>query len=137
MIGLAVVLVILLVLFITHSNSPKHLSDAPEASGPGTVIIDNTDKLSDILLPEQYQALSNALAAYIQTKVNFKIDHATVIGQPNVANNGNVNFTIKTDRPVTTFEVSVDRSNFDSLIMTIPANSYSQVIPVFSSPEGE
>jgi hypothetical protein len=124
-------------LFIFGRGGPKQVSTAPELSGPGTVIIDNTDRLSEILLPEQYQALSNALAVYIQVNVDPKIVHATIVGQPSVAANASVSFTLKTDKPSVSLDVSVDRSNFDKLIMTIPAKSYSQVIPVFTSPEGE
>jgi hypothetical protein len=134
----AFVFIIILVLSVfvlgRHKQGPQPV---PEAGRPGTVIIDNTTGLSNILLPEQYQALSNALAVYIQTKVDPGIDHATIAGQPSIAQDGSVTFTIKTDKPSRLVQVSVDRSNFDHLIMNIPSDNYSQIVPVFTSPEGE
>lgn len=104
-----------------------------EADTPGTVIIDNTDYLSSILLPEQYTALSNELASYIQTKVDSSSSHASIVGKPVIAGDGSISFTLKVDPSGKQLGVNVDRSQFDKITVKIPGDNYVNTVPIFPS----
>ncbi|MBI2285408.1 hypothetical protein HYU82_01110, partial [Candidatus Saccharibacteria bacterium] len=58
--GIAFALLLVLAIFLILKDSQPRFP-AIEAEGPGTVIIDNTDELSSILLGRQYQTTSDVV----------------------------------------------------------------------------
>lgn len=134
---LAVAFIILLLMgvlvFRRPSTNHTKPTETSEVDIAGTVIIDNTDRLSKILLSEQYAAVYEALATYIRDNINKSIEHATIISQPLVARDGSVSFTLITDKPETTFKVILDRSSkVGNITIRIPSHNYKKTLNVFS-----
>lgn len=133
-IGVIVVLGLFGLGLLANRKQPAQHSAPTETSQTeltSAVIIDNTDKLSSILLPEQYAATQDTLSSYIHTHIDKNIDHATITTTPKVADDGTVSFKIKTDNPTREFTVQIGRKKFDSITVTVPETSYSQVVKVY------
>jgi hypothetical protein len=131
-ISTAVVFALLLALavfLILRDNQPE--LPVTEAEGPGTVIIDNTDELSSILLGLQYQATSDFVVGYIQKEIDKNIEHAVIVGSPVVNNNGSVDFKVKTDNPEVEFTVHIDRSSVKNLTLQVKGTDYKKTVKVY------
>ncbi len=118
-----------LVLIAVRNRSAR--PEETEAQLPGTVVIDNTDKLRAILLSDQYSAVIDDLVRFIPDKISPETDHAVVVGEPKVARNGNVKFVVRVDGGSEPFSVALDRSKFDKITLTIPAHSYKKVLDIY------
>jgi hypothetical protein len=140
-IGLAVFVVILGIGFLVNRNAPQPQSgpssEKNEVELTGTIIIDNTDKLSAAMLSEQYSATYDALVNYIHERIDKKIEHAQIVGDPEVAGDGTISFKVKTDNPSKEFSVIVERKVFDKIVVKIPESNFSQTITIYGQGQGE
>lgn len=127
--------VVLIVILAFVGFSSKHKGANPvstEVESPGTVIIDNTGELNKDLLPDQFQAVSDALVGYIQTHIDKNAVHATLIGRPEIASDNTIWFSIKVDGQKDAFKVHLDRSTyFDKVIFMVPDAKFSQTLQVY------
>ncbi|MBI2007867.1 hypothetical protein HYS85_01350 [Candidatus Saccharibacteria bacterium] len=128
--GIAFALLLVLAIFLILKDSQPRFP-AIEAEGPGTVIIDNTDELSSILLGRQYQTTSDFVVEYIQQKIDKKIEHAEIVGKPVVNDDGSVDFQIKTNDPETEFTIHIDRSSVKYLTLEVQNTDYRQTIKIY------
>jgi|SRR3989344_566644 len=115
----------------TVKNGPA--TELSQTEIANTVIIDNTDRLSAILLTEQYSAVYYTLVQYLQfmDKTN---DHAVIVGETKVEKDSSVTFKVKTDKPDKTFSVILVR-NYDTgkITLKIPDFDYETVIEVYKN----
>ena len=115
------------IFFVKDKQTP--LIEEPDTTG--TVIIDNTDGLSSILLGLQYQATSDFVIEYIQKEVGQGIEHAVIVGAPEVNKDGSVDFKVKTDAPETQFTVHIDRSSVKNITLQIRNTNYKRTVEVY------
>ncbi len=127
--SLFALLLALAIFLILRDGQPKLPEAEPE--GPGTVIIDNTNELSSILLGRQYQTTSDFVVEYIQQKIDKKIEHAEIVGSPVVNNDGSVDFKVRVDVPKTEFTVHIDRSSVKYLTLQVQNTDYKQTIKIY------
>ncbi|MEX1995178.1 MAG: hypothetical protein WD887_00160 [Candidatus Saccharimonadales bacterium] len=119
-------------LVLGPASSPPPTHPETETVGPGTVVIDNTDELSSILLSEEYTATINQLVAYIQTEIGSGVTHAVVEGRPAVQDNGLVVFSIKTENPEKKFRVEIDRfTSRSQVIFRIPGSGFTRTLQAY------
>lgn len=138
LVGLVVsaVIVVTLVLLITRFRRQPARPALPvvENLGPGTVVIDNTSGLKDLLLSREATAVENALIKYIKANVGKEVERAVIVGRPMVANNGLLSFVVRTESPNRQFTVTVDRSDRKKITFSVPASEYSETIVVYGLP---
>lgn len=126
--------VALFFIFVIARSNNKSTEPTEESvvSLADTVIIDNTTKLSDVLLAEQYSAVYETTADYIRSEIGKSIESARIIGTPSLLKNGNVVFEVSTVNPSKSFRVVLDRTRANGVIeYSIPADKYRKVIDVF------
>lgn len=111
-------------LFTTRHRPPKSIIGEDSV----TVVIDNTDGLEKILLATQFGAVRQELADFIRAKIDKKIEYATIINQPNIKDNGDVVFQVKTGKPEKTFEVLLERKTFDTIDFTVASKNYHKTL---------
>ena len=123
-------IVAVFVLIAVTSKSPIEEPDPDRTD----VSITNTEELKNILLTQQYNAVVNTLADYVQATTNPKELRVAIIGSPTIAKNGNITFTLQVKQPEKQLVVEVDRSTyFDKLIIKIPQDKYEVTVPVYTS----
>lgn len=122
--------IILIVAFLLPRDNSS--TEPTEINHPGTVIINNTVELSDILLPEQYEAVSNSLAKFILRDIDAAIEEAFVTGKITIEPNGNLIFTLSTVKPDKKFTVKVDRTVIERVIITVPEYKFQETVPTYS-----
>ena len=131
--GGVVVAIILAALVFTLKSPDKQTLPVTEVDGPGTVIIDNTDRLSGVLLAEQYTVVHEELVKYIETKIDENIEHAFIVDGLKINNDGIIEFTVRTKAPEKTFTVKLDRIKyFNKVIFSISADHYKKTLPVYN-----
>lgn len=131
---LIVVVVVIFGFIFVLSSRDNEQADKPqptEVDVPGQLVIDNTDKLREVLLYSQYSKLISELTAYISEKVDQGADHAFIVGDVVIEKNGNLNFKVHVDGADKEFEVFVDRQNFDRIILLIPSSNYKKDIKIY------
>jgi len=132
----ALLAVIGVVLFLIFRSSPQPQSKPTELDSPGTVVIDNTDQLRDILLRREYAAVNEELVKYIQDHVSDAIEHAFLVNQPVINSDGVVSFTVQTEAPNKQFSVKLDRNTyFNKIIFSIPEVNYQSTLDVYATEE--
>lgn len=133
---LAILAIGAVLLFALLGRDKTQQAPLPHLDSPGTVVIDNTDGLREILLQRQYAAVNEELVKYIQTKVGKSVDHAEIIGNPDVSGDGVVLFTVQTDSPTQKFNVKVDRNTyFNKIVFTVVGSDYQTTTDVYATEE--
>ncbi len=127
-IGFLAIVVLMVIFGLSDNGKPR----PTESEGPGTVVIDNTLELSNLLLKSQYGAINEELVSYIQSHVDKKIEHATIKGNPVVNHDGSISFKVETENPNKVFTVLIDRSGpQNQIIFTVPEANYSKTLKVY------
>ena len=130
-----VVLGLVTIMYFAFRSTPQQYSPTspkePERGGPKTVLLQNTTRLSQILLAEQFLTVKQQLQVYILTKVSTGANTAKV-SDVKVAPDGSVNFTVAVENSKT-FAVKVDRSKFDRITFTVPQDNYQTTAKVYGA----
>lgn len=120
--------VVALLLMSKPASQPQKLTGIEKGSATSQVGLQGAEKLNDILLPEQYFALKQALSNYIRTKVSSSVLSAQIVPGSTVVNNdGSINFSVSTS-PNKTFNVVLQRPSAITLVFTVPADGYSATL---------
>lgn len=129
-----ILLVIAVAIFIKPSpsktpSSPPKLEQGSANQGP---IISGEGDLYNLLLTQQYFAVSQQLTTYIQTVVGHSVTSAQVTsGSTKVNPDGSVSFSVTTANPPKSFQVVVQKPSADKLIFTVPSTNYSATLYPF------
>lgn len=123
-------------LLLLFRGSPSPDNGPPEPSSPGTVVIDNTDQLRDILLARQYAVVNRELVNYIFAKIDDKVEHAYIVSGSISNKGGLVSFRVQTEQPDQQFKVDLDRGkDFDKIVFTVSGTDYSKTLDVYGDEE--
>lgn len=96
-----------------------------EKGGPASVSIDNTERLSEILLYNQFVSVKDALASYILSETKGEASTAEIlIGTTVLKDDGAVQFKVKADGMNKEFEVVIQRVNVSELTFMVPEKNY-------------
>lgn len=136
-IGILVFGIILAFGIISMSRNAKYNETAPketeaETLTPVGIDIENTDKLAEILLLDQYTALRAELVAYLQSKYP-KVEKATITSDPVVAQDGSISFKLSVPSSGATLDVVVQRAPRGMLVLSIPKQNFTKTIDVFNA----
>jgi hypothetical protein len=136
-VALIVILLSLLVVLALSPKKPKGLG--PKDIEKGNVLsvgIQNTEKLNQVLLDRQFQAIRQALSSYIQNTYGKSVLSAEIVAESTVVNNdGSINFSVKIDKPAKTFSVVLQRPNSTTIIFSVPeSNSEPTVLYPYNNP---
>lgn len=124
-----VLLVGLLFSFAAILNNQNNNKVTKTVESSPLTISDPTN-LPNVLLNKQYDAIYFELSSFIQQRVDSNAKTAEISNET-VQDNGNVTFTVKVDSHQTSFGVSLDRSNFNQLGVSIPQYNYQKTLSVY------
>lgn len=132
LVGCAVLVGIIFLISLAFKDASRDNKIEKEGSAE-IIIINNTQSLAEPLLEQQYYAVKQALSDYIAEKVDKKVEMASVVGSITIADNGNILFTVKTEKPSKSFDVVIDRNtDFDKLILKVPKDNYSKTLEIYT-----
>ena len=126
----SVVLVVFAVIwlsFFNKSNKEASVTNEPESSATKSVILLRTDKLYELLLPEQYTAVKNGISNFIMAKVDPGAQKATLLTTELKAN-GAIQLSVMVDESSKIFDALIDRPDYNSINISIPQYNYIQHI---------
>lgn len=119
------ILTIIWLLFINKSNKVAPATQEPESSVTKSVILLRTDKLYELLLPEQYTAVKNGISAFIIDKIDSKAQKATLL-TTELNTNGSIQLSVMVDESSKIFDALVDRPDYNSINISVPQYNYIQ-----------
>lgn len=128
LLGIGIVVIIVLLLTSTRKNEEGSYTGHEDLQ---TVIIDDTDKLSNDLPVEEFLAIEGKLEEYIEIKINKNIEHAFIDGEP-VIDEKQVKFSVVTENPNSKFQVVVDRpvGNYD-ITFSVPETGFKETFNIY------
>lgn len=125
---LALFAVILSVVLVTRSQNqpPIGPTGLEKGSATSTVGINGAERLNEILLSQEFAAISQALSDYIRTHVSRQAISADIVPGSTVVNkDGSINFSVKIENPNTTFDALITRPDSNHLTFKVPKSNYS------------
>lgn len=126
-IGLIFCGVLILAVLLLPSSKPSGpgVPREPELGGPASVSIDNTERLSQLLLYNQFVTLKDALSSYILSETKGKASTAEILLRTTLLNNdGSISFSMKYEGLDKVLGVVVQRPNISELIFSVPEKNY-------------
>jgi hypothetical protein len=122
--------VIVTVIYLLLSSSSKKHANQLSYVETVPITLNNYQPLYNAMLAEQYNGVYYDLSTFIQTKIDPKISSAT-LSQLSVSSDGTITFTISIDKPKVSFVESVDRHQWDKLIINISKYKYSKTVNIY------
>jgi hypothetical protein len=122
--GILILLIIVLgALFTKSAKQPKYPPAQEHGSATTTVALNGTQRLSQLLLPDQFGALKKALSSYIRANVSPSVISADIVpGETILNNDGSISFTVKVTKPAKTFNVLLQRPDALEMIFSVPGS---------------
>jgi hypothetical protein len=113
---------------IYTEETPKE----PERGSTETITVEQGQVLGDLLLKEQYLAVKNALYDYVNSRYGQSVRVVKLVNSPTVRDDGTVLIKVQTESGQT-FDAQINRSQFDTIVFTVPSTGYSKTFKVFGS----
>ncbi len=113
---------------VTYTNTS---TKEPERGSGQPSFIDDKNKLSDLLLPEQYLATRDEMISYATATYGKGIKSITIVGDPTVDTDGSVLVKVQIVDKNKQFTVKIVREAYDTLVFTVPAANYSKNLNIY------
>lgn len=130
-IGFLAILVITIVLLFATGPKPydPRAPKEPEKGGQASVVIDNTERLSDLLLYNQFIAVKDTLSSYILSETKGEASFAEILlGSTTLSDDGSIRFKVKAEGLDKELDIVVGRPSTAELTFTVPEKNYSITI---------
>lgn len=115
------------------SYDPKAPKE-PEQGGLQTIVLKNSDKLSKLLLPRQFEVTKQAINTYVKNNISFSATSVSISGEPQATPKGVIAFDFRVDNGVGTITATIDKwTYYDKIIFSVPSKSYSVTLPVYTN----
>lgn len=109
----AVLLAVAVILSLAHNSKLDHQAHPPareHGSSTTTVGLNDTGRLSEILLPEEFSAVKRAVSNYIHSNVGASVTSANILpGSTKLNDDGSITFDVAVDKPEKTFNILLTR----------------------------
>ena len=133
------------IILLTHKSSKSpHKSSSPipttpylekgSAGNPPNFNIQGTSDLNKYLLSQQYVAVKQEIALYVQSKISASVSSATIISGSTVLNdNGSINFSVQISNPASKFNILLQLPNAEEIIFSVLGTSYQTTLYPYNS----
>lgn len=137
-IALIVITLTFLAAFVLVYGDRKTQNTPVTIRSPVKVNIIDDSSLRDLLLDRQVPVVEQGISDYIRTTIGNSVNNVSIVSKPTVASNGLIEFTIETDNPKKQFKIALDRTTyFDRIILSVPDDNYSKILPVYQTRTGD
>jgi hypothetical protein len=124
-------LILLLLASVIDSIKNHNKQSLNVTTEQSPLTIKNSSALSSILLNKQYNAVYYDLSLFIQQRISPNARAAT-ISNVGIKPDGSVKFNVTVGtQPPSSFEVSLDRSQFNKIGLSIPKYNYQKSLDVY------